>query len=91
MWFHFVFYHFLRKAYNVHSFIQQIFIKNLLFLGTVLGIESWLWNHCPYGERESVCVHACELSHIWLFVTSWTIAHKAPLSMESSRQENWSG
>ena len=25
------------------------------------------------------------------FVTPWTIAHKAPLSMEFSRQEYWSG
>ena len=26
-----------------------------------------------------------------LFVTSWTVAHQAPLSMGFSRQENWSG
>ena len=26
-----------------------------------------------------------------LFVTPWTIAHQAPLSMEFSRQESWSG
>ena len=31
------------------------------------------------------------LSHIWLFVTPWTIAYQAPLSMEFSRQECWSG
>ena len=30
-------------------------------------------------------------SHVWLFVTPWTIAHQAPLSMEISRQEYWSG
>ena len=30
------------------------------------------------------------LSH-WLFVTPWTVAHQAPLSMEFSRQEYWSG
>ena len=30
-------------------------------------------------------------SHVQLFVTSWTIAHQAPLSMGFSRQENWSG
>ena len=27
----------------------------------------------------------------WLFVTPWTIAHQAPLSMRFSRQEYWSG
>ena len=31
------------------------------------------------------------LSHIWLFVTLWTVAQKAPLSMEFSRQKHWSG
>ena len=30
-------------------------------------------------------------SHIWLFVTPWTIAHQAPLSMGFSRHEYWSG
>ena len=31
------------------------------------------------------------LSHVQLFVTPWTVAHQAPLSMGFSRQENWSG
>ena len=31
------------------------------------------------------------LSCVRLFVTPWTIAHQAPLSMEFSRQEYWSG
>ena len=29
-------------------------------------------------------------SHVWLFVTPWTIAYQAPLSMVFSRQESWS-
>ena len=28
---------------------------------------------------------------VQLFVTAWTVAHQAPLSMEFSRQEHWSG
>ena len=39
-------------------------------------------------------VHACALSHVsWLrfFVTLWTIARQAPLSIGFSRQEHWSG
>ena len=28
---------------------------------------------------------------VWLFVTPWTVACQAPLSMEISRQEYWSG
>ena len=31
------------------------------------------------------------LSHVWLFVTLWTIAHQGPLSMGFTRQEYWSG
>ena len=38
-----------------------------------------------------VCVHACTLlSCVCLFVTPWTVAHQAPLSMRFSRQEYWS-
>ena len=30
-------------------------------------------------------------SRVRLFVTPWTVAYQAPLSMEFSRQEYWSG
>ena len=30
-------------------------------------------------------------SRVQLFATPWTVAHEAPLSMEFSRQEYWSG
>ena len=30
-------------------------------------------------------------SHVRLFATPWTVAYQAPLSMEFSRQEYWSG
>ena len=38
-----------------------------------------------------MCVHAQSLSHVQLFVIPWSIVHQAPLSMEFSRQEYWSG
>ena len=38
-----------------------------------------------------VCVHAQSLSCVLLFATPWTIAYQAPLPMEFSRQEYWSG
>ena len=31
------------------------------------------------------------LSRVWLSGTLWTVVHRAPLSMEFSRQEYWSG
>ena len=36
-------------------------------------------------------LHAQSLSHVQLFATLWTMAQQAPLSMEFSRQEYWSG
>ena len=40
-----------------------------------------------------VCEHACarSLDHIQFFATPWTVAHQAPLPMEFSRQDHWSG
>ena len=38
-----------------------------------------------------VCVHTCTLSRVLLFVTPWTVASQAPLSVGFSRQEYWSG
>ena len=39
-----------------------------------------------------VCVCVCQLlSHVRLFVTPWTVARQASLSMGFSRQEYWSG
>ena len=31
------------------------------------------------------------LSHVWLFVTPWVVAHQAPLSMGFSMQKYWNG
>ena len=39
----------------------------------------------------AVCVCTHTLSHVQLFVISWTVAHRAPLSLGFSRQEYWSG
>ena len=38
-----------------------------------------------------MCYTVCMLSHVQLFGTSWTVAYQAPLSMEFSSQEYWSG
>ena len=42
--------------------------------------------------KSTICVHVLSyFSHVWLFVTPQTVAHQAPLSMEFSKQEYWSG
>ena len=40
--------------------------------------------------KHGVHVCACVLSHVHLFITLWTVAHQAPLSMGSPMQEYWS-
>ena len=45
----------------------------------------------PCDSLLPVCVHAKSLSHVQPFVTLWTPAHQAPLSMGFSRHEYWSG
>ena len=45
---------------------------------------------CP--EMDMLAVFKVKsLSRVQLFVTPWTVAHQAPLSMGLSRQEYWSG
>ena len=52
---------------------------------------------CNAGDLGSIpnwgtkIPHVCVLSRVQLFTTPWTVAHQAPLSMEVSRQEYWSG
>ena len=47
------------------------------------------------NRESSIDIHTtCALSHfsrVQLFVTPWTVACRAPLPMEFSRQEHWSG
>ena len=38
-----------------------------------------------------MCSVFSHFSCVRLFVTPWTVAHQAPLSMGFSRQEDWSG
>ena len=40
-------------------------------------------------SQISACMLSC-FSRVQLFVTPWTVAHQAPLSMGFSRQEYWS-
>ena len=47
-------------------------------------LSKWVWLPPPIPVVQS-------LSSLQLFATLWTVDHKAPLSMEFSRQEYWSG
>ena len=54
--------------------------------GKQVEVSKCLW-HCWI---TIVYMLSC-FSHVWLFVTPWTIAHQAPLFMGFSRQDYWSG
>ena len=43
------------------------------------------------SKVSSPCVRTKSLRRVRLFVTLWTVARQAPLSMEFSRQEYWRG
>ena len=49
------------------------------------------------ASLRSPCLKICNalcaytLSRVQLFANPWTVAHQAPLSVEFSRQERWSG
>jgi len=48
--------------------------------------------HMKRRAASLAIVHVCQsLGCVQPFATPWTVAHQAPLSMEFSRQEYWSG
>ena len=71
--------------------------------GSIPGRKWWspIFKHCcevqQYKKGEGLLDWAggrCMLSHfshVWLFVTLWTVAWHAPLSMGFSKQKYWSG
>ena len=68
----------LRKTYMEQE------INGNLTISLRIHVYSWLSLHY---ERVKVKL----LSHVWLFVTPWTVAYQASLSMGFSSQEYWSG
>jgi len=64
--------------------IQYCKVKKLMTIKkkTITGL-TLLWNQCnDYNKNSVSSVHL--LSHIWLFVTPWTAARQAPLSITNS-------
>ena len=92
--------------YVYNMYIMKWFISGKVLLHHWLPVQPetnllvpFLWNCMvvnytkvyPYNNW-CVCVCVCVLvSHVWLFVIPWTVACQAPLSMNFSRQEYWSG
>ena len=64
--------------------VQSLGLENPLHEGTAAhsSILAWRMNSILFMGYV-----LCVLSHVQFFVTPWTTAHQAPLSMEFSRQE----
>ena len=64
---------------------------------SVPGLGDGLHKHSAHPDAEqdlagiSPYVLCCVLSHVWLFVTPWSAACQAPLSMGFPGHEYWSG
>ena len=69
---------------NLEKFPSQLFSQLSFQMGFLL------LSHACWPTEVCECV--CQLLiSVQVFVTPWTVAHQAPLSIESSRQEQWSG
>ena len=85
----------LEEFYTVCNCVNTTTRKVLNVLTFLLN-SSWPVVVCVcVCARVHACVRTCVLtlshfSHVWLFVTLWTMAHQAPLCMGFSRQEFWS-
>ena len=71
------FYRFLKIYFLSFFFHFILFWSSHAFLSTI-------------SYKDLVCMLS-HFSHVQLFVTPWTLACQAPLSMEFSRQDYWSG
>ena len=79
------FFFFLRGPRNNIPVAMRFWFLDLIFQEKELEL---------LGEVADSALHTCMLSHfswVGLFVTLWTAAHQASLSMGFSRQEYWSG
>ena len=81
----------IHDYWKSHSFTRQTFVgkvMSLLFnMLSRLAIAFLPRSKCLLEVTILSCMHAQLLSHVWLFMTPWTVAHQALLSMEFSRQE----
>ena len=87
---HIVIYPFVMSYVMTLTFIQSGLDVRRSLLGLVF-IPFFLQEVWELFFPLTLLWSACVLSHVWLFVTPWTIACQVPLSMGSSRQEYQSG
>ena len=80
------------SAIHIHIYIYPLFWGFPYHLGLHRVLNRVLLLYSRYS-LVIYFMHSCMLScfsHVQLFVTLWTVAHQALLSMGFSRQEYWS-
>ena len=73
-------------AYTTHSGVLCYGSPNKL-----IQKVSGFWKDKLRSQRRTACVYRYVCSVLFDSATPWTVASKAPLSMEFSRQKYWSG
>ena len=80
------------------AFICPIVLSTTLIDFSMRVSKNYIWTEEFSGfwlvaseNTLLACMHARSLSCVWLFLTPWTVAGQAPLSMGFSRHEYWSG
>ena len=81
------------SSHAVILYMPRILWEKLIFL--IISLLKTL-TEIKRSQKHTVCtdkrkLHAKLLSRVQLFATLWTVAHQAPLSLEFSRWEYWSG
>ena len=56
----------------------------------MFSYQPWVGQYDWRTLSSHACMWSC-FSHVWLFLTPWTVSCQAPLSLGFSRQEYWSG
>ena len=89
----------LRKLLDGYLIWSQTLSEKPDYWNRLCKLEQFFFMWWVKISFSSVCAwigfihkHVCySLSRVRLFETPWTVAYEAPLSMESSRQEYWTG
>ena len=85
----------LRDQIQVSHTAGRFFTTNFTWEAQLMHIQIYILHMCFHVLYLNIlpCAVCCaeSLSRALHFVTPWTVAHQAPLSMEFSRQECWSG
>ena len=80
-------------TWTVFASFFLLFTKAFVILSPVEPVVASISCSIPTavaGPLHAKCLLSC-FSHVHLFIALWTVPLQAPLSMEFSRQEYWSG